>query len=133
MDNFFIPTPPSIPREFLAVWDFSFSLFLDFPPQEHGNSLQEIPLFYRFSTVDAPSILHRYSIDGPSFRWRIDGLLMDYRWTIDGVSSEFQRRNLPVYALRIRNAHHPLGADVRYFQVVITVQFSLFLWKSCLI
>ena len=86
MDNFFIPTPPSIPREFFGGGGFFFSLFLDFPPQEHGNSLQEIPLFYRFSTIDAPSILHRYSIDGPSFRWRIDGLLMDYRWTIDGVS-----------------------------------------------
>ena len=113
----------------LVVWDFSFLSFLIFRPKNIGFSMQETPQFYRFSTVDAPSILHRYSIDGPSFRWRIDGLLMDNRWSILGVL----RRNLSVYALRIRNAHQPLGADVRYFQVVITVQFSLFLWKSCLI
>ena len=46
--------------------------------------LQETPLFYRYSSVDAPSILHRYSIDGPSFRWRIDGVSMEYLKSFKG-------------------------------------------------
>ena len=60
------PTSPSIPREFLGGVGFFFSLFLDFPPQEHGNSLQEIPQFYRFSNVDAPTMDYRWSIRGLS-------------------------------------------------------------------
>ena len=84
MDNFFIPTSPSIPREFLGDVGFFFSLYLVFSPQEHGNSLQETPLFYRFSTVDAPSILHRWSIVSMEDRWTTDGLSMEYPRSFKG-------------------------------------------------
>ena len=98
------------------------SRFLDFSPQEQT-------LFLTRNSAVSQLFILRYSIDGPSFRWRIDGGLMDYRWSILGVL----RRELLIYALRIRNAHQPSEADVRYFQVVITVHFSLFLGERCLI
>ena len=62
------PTSPSIPREFLGGVGFFFSLFLDFPPQEHGIFLARnsavLPLFQR--------------------RCSNDGLSMEYPWTFKG-------------------------------------------------
>ncbi len=68
------------------MWEFCSLSFYIFHPKNIGYSLQETPLFFPSSSVDAPSILHRYSIDGPSFRWRIDGGLMEYRWSISRFS-----------------------------------------------
>ena len=45
-------------------------------------------LFLRLSSIDTPSLLHRYSIASPSFWWSIDGLSMDNRWIIFGSWSE---------------------------------------------
>ena len=78
----FLPTPS------LAVWDFSFLSILIFHLMNIGFNMQENPQFYRFSTVDTPSLLHRYSIASPSFRWSIYGELMDNRCSILGVSKE---------------------------------------------
>ena len=49
------------------------------------------PLFLRLKSVDAPSILHRYSIDGPSFRWSIDGQTMEDWWRILGGRGKEKR------------------------------------------
>ena len=81
----------------LAVWDFSFLSFLIFLPKNMGFPLQETPLFYRSSSEDTPSLLHRYSIASPSFRWSNDGDAMDKRWRNLGVSG----KDFPFYLLLI--------------------------------
>jgi hypothetical protein len=53
--------------------------------------LQIKPLFFRFSSVVAPSLLHRLSIE-----------TMDYRWIIDGLSMDYLRRKSEVRGLNLR-------------------------------
>ena len=50
------------------------------------------PLFLRLTSVDTPSLLHRYSIASPSFRWSIYGEVMEKRWRSDGETSKIERK-----------------------------------------
>lgn len=50
---------------------FSFLSFFIFTPKQ-SFPLQEIPLFFRYSSIDTPSMEER---------WSIDGLTMEYPWS----------------------------------------------------